>query len=658
MAIAAVRRFDLLGHVSTKAAVLTRLQALGITHLEDATPLWHEADEATRPALEPPPDAGPLEERLLLVERCRTFMDRYAPKRSLAQQLMEPRLLISRGQFEHTVDNFALERAAEHIADLESQLATARAQITKLEVLREDLRHWEHLDCPCSEITPTRTVDATLAVIDTAALPKLQAELAAATALVHLQLLEGTGPSSYLILYVFQAVAEQVGPVLKKYGCRAVDFTDLQGTPRTVRERFGEEILALRARVTELETKAADVAADRTPLLILSDYYSDRVAAAHVEQEMLHTRSAFYLAGWVPVREEARLGQAMRELSHTLALELRDPLPDEDPPVLLENGPAEPFQMLTGLYGTPTYRSTDPTPWLAPWFAVFFGLCLTDAGYGFILTGLLGWALVRLPLEGGMRQLMRVLFLGGLCTIAAGTVTGGWFGISPEALPGPLRRLTLLNPMVDGMTALLLSLGIGLVQVWLGVLLMLRHNLRQRRVVDALVDQGIWLVFIPALATLAYTFVGPVPAGLVDVAKTAALLCTAAVVLFGWREGHPLVRLALGPARLYDAVGYFGDVLSYSRLFALGLATGAIAQVTNILAGQALAGIPWGIGHVAAGLILVVGHTMNLVINALGAFIHSMRLQFIEFFQKFFQDGGTAFRPFAQARTYTAIESA
>lgn len=658
MAIARVRRFDLLGHVSTKAAVLAKLQSLGITHVEDATPLLDGVEPDARPVLEAAPDGAAMDEHLQMVERTLEFVERYAPKRTLVQQLTEPRHRVNRGQFDHTVQHFALAQVAEHAQTLEAQLSATRTQITKLEVLREDLRHWEHLDCPCGEIAPSNTVDIMLAVVDTAALPKLRAELDAATPLVHVDVLEGAGPSSYLMVFVFRGVAEEVGPLLKKFGCRTVDFSALKGTPAEARQRGAEEIVQLRDRITQLETQAADMASHRGPLLILMDHYSDRVATARVEEDMLHTRTTYYLTGWVPEREEARFTDAVHHLSPAITLELRGPTPEEEPPVLLQNGRSAPFEMIAGMYGTPAYRGTDATPWFAPWFAMFFGLCLTDAGYGFLLTAIAGWAIIMLPLYGGTRALMRILLFGGIATIVAGTLTGGWFGLTEDALPAPLRRLALINPMEDGVRVFMLCLGIGVVHIMLGLGIRLLNNVREGRIAAAVFDEGVWLAFIPCVSVLLYTgmFGGTIESASVkEAARLGAIVCTGLVILTGGREGHLALRPLMGAMKLYDVVGYFGDVLSYARLFALGLATGAIGQVTNMIAGQ-ISDVPYGIGPVLAVAILLVGHLLNIVINALGAFIHSMRLQFIEFFGKFFLDGGTPFRPFAQAQVHTMVE--
>lgn len=660
MAIAPMRRFELLGHARTKADVLAALQELGIAHLDDAGDLLQDVDEAERPPLETAPSPAEADARLQTVLHCLEFVTRYAERPSLAQRLTEPKPRVSEREFHETVTNFALDRVAGQVRELEREMAAVRTQINKLEVLCADLRHWTHMDIPLEEIRPSATVTIDLAVVDTGALPKLREDLAEITPLAHVEVLEEARPSSYLLLFVASRLEEQTTPVFKKYGCRFVTFPDLTGTPAEACGNLEAQIADQYERLRALDARAEELTVHRPALLVLADYYTDHATAARAETRMLHTRSTYFLTGWIPEREQGAIAKAVHAVSPATNLVIREPRDDERPPIQLDNPPAtQPFEFISQMYGTPLYGGVDATSWLAPWFAVFFGLCLTDAGYGIALGGLAAFALRRLALEGSMRQLVRVLFLAGICTIVAGTLTGGWFGVSGDALPAPLGRLALIDPMEDTQTALYVCLLLGIAQVILGLGIRLLHNLRRGDTTAAIFDQAVWIVFILAVVPLLYVglFGGTIESeAILRVAKIAALACTGIVILTGSREGGWISRPLMGLAKLYDMVGYFGDVLSYSRLLALGLATGAIGSAINMIAGQIAHALPAGIGYVLAGILVVFGHVFNLVVNALGGFIHSMRLQFIEFFNKFFDDGGRPFVPFAKSRTHVLVE--
>jgi V/A-type H+-transporting ATPase subunit I len=310
--------------------------------------------------------------------------------------------------------------------------------------------------------------------------------------------------------------------------------------------------------------------------------------------------------------------------------------------------------MVTRLYGIPNYREIDPTPLIAPFFAFFFGICITDAGYGF-LVALIAYFGAR-KLSGGGKNLFRLLIFAGIATIIVGSLTGGWFGIKPDRLPGFLKNLQVLDPQGQGqMTFMGAIIAIGFIQVWFGYFVRMYIDLRERDWAGAFLDQLPWLIamiLIPVTALLYVVVDVPVYLTLIAVA-TAGLCCLVIVAFSGRESGNIVARLGTGGFELYTKLtGSFGDILSYLRLFALGLATGIIAGVVNTMAGMM-----WGslIGKVAAIGILVGGHIFNLVINALGGFIHTARLQFVEFFTKFYEGGGEEFRPFKKEHTYVTV---
>jgi vacuolar-type H+-ATPase subunit I/STV1 len=386
--------------------------------------------------------------------------------------------------------------------------------------------------------------------------------------------------------------------------------------------------------------------------------------------------------------------------------------------------------MVTRLYGIPNYREIDPTPLIAPFFAFFFGICITDAGYGF-LVALVAFFAARKASPGGGRNLLKLLVIAGLATIVVGAITGGWFGINinPELvyrgdlssraeldagrIPDDMRQgladkeIMLSNPSVraeetdtekmgrwivtDGdskytilekkdelafnrpralsfltkirildpqgsgqMTFLGAILVIGFIQVWFGFFVKLYVDLRERDLAAAFYDELPWVLAMILLAIAAFLFLTDAPRVAVLLVVAAVIVCCSVIILFAGREsGNIVARLGTGGFELYTKItGSFGDILSYLRLFALGLATGIIGSVVNTMAGMMWTSIPLKV--VAIG-IFVGGHIFNLVINALGGFIHTARLQFVEFFTKFYEGGGEEFRPLKREHTYITV---
>ena len=331
-----------------------------------------------------------------------------------------------------------------------------------------------------------------------------------------------------------------------------------------------------------------------------------------------------------------------------------DPAPDEEAPVDLQNIKAfRPFEMITSLYGMPGKKDLDPTPYLAPFFAVFFGLCLTDAGYGLIL--LIG-SLIGLKFLGrGAAKLMTVLAIGGGMAIILGAITNGYFGDSVDKLGWPwlmnMRDYLVSNfgfdPMKSPMTFFALAVILGYCQLMFGLLIALVHNLRQKDFIAALGDQVTWLCLLNGILLMTLAKIGMfVPSQLAPVFKIVAITGALGLVFGSQREGGIGERLGMGFYNLFSAIFYLGDVLSYLRLMALGLVTAGIAMAVNVIAG-----IAWEIpvvGFIVAGAVLVGGHLVNLLLSTLSAFVHTLRLQYVEFFPKFFSGGGTEFSPFAR----------
>ncbi|MGB6865491.1 MAG: V-type ATPase 116kDa subunit family protein, partial [Candidatus Aminicenantaceae bacterium] len=283
---------------------------------------------------------------------------------------------------------------------------------------------------------------------------------------------------------------------------------------------------------------------------------------------------------------------------------------------------------ITKLYALPKTGTLDPTPYLTPFFFIFVGLTVSEAGYGFLVT-LLSLLLLKFAKpKGNFRLFIILMAILGVSNILIGTLVGGWFGF-------PIRRLMVLDPLQNPVPFLLLSLALGFVQVWFGTLLNLVSKMRSKEYLQAIFVQGGWLLLLPSLVAYGVTKN--------SVAGILALVGAGGIVLFGAPSRNPIARFFGGLYSLYDISRYLADILSYSRLLALGLATSVIAMVVNTLCKTAL-DIP-KVGWLVAALIFIVGHLYNLAISFLGGFVHSMRLQFVEFFSKFFVSGGKPFKP-------------
>ncbi|MFH1354306.1 MAG: V-type ATP synthase subunit I [bacterium] len=375
-------------------------------------------------------------------------------------------------------------------------------------------------------------------------------------------------------------------------------------------------------------------------------------------QTMGRLSLAVIISGWIPQRRLEKFTEDLKKYFPTACIEQARPGKKEKRPVLFDNKPyVQPFEVVTDIYGKPKYNELDPSPALSIFFLVAFGLALTDAGYGIVMM-LLMWAAGKFfRLKKSMRKMIRLLFYAGASTLIFGALTGGWFGINLGNLPKSdvrdlLLSVKLLDPVSSPMTLLLVAFAVGIMQLLFAWVVRGYDHWRQKQYVAVLFDDVAWITMIIFLLTWAGSARGVLSTSLSGPLLNLVLVNAGILILTQGRSyKNPLLKVGVGVLSLYGLVSFLSDTLSYSRLLALGLATGIIALVVNMISGMVVDSIPI-VGYLLAAVVLLVGHVFNLGINALGAFIHSGRLQFVEFFPKFLEGGGESYKPLGRVSHY------
>jgi V/A-type H+-transporting ATPase subunit I len=368
--------------------------------------------------------------------------------------------------------------------------------------------------------------------------------------------------------------------------------------------------------------------------------------------------------GYVRERDAARVSEYLDAQGHAVAV-YEDPAPDEAVPVSLRNGKLfGPAQFLVKMFGLPEYFSFDPTPYLMFSFLLFFGSCFGDAVYGIMLMSL-GYLLLRQVRDYvGLTHFCKLFIYAGVATFVVGVLTGSWASDlwNPSYLgEGNLllrikERTAVFDPLAKPVVALAIALAVGVANQFWALVLKMYGEVRQGRPLDALFDGGLWLVFLVGLLLLVLPmFVPGMPAWSGGWGAALAVVSGIGLVLTQGRKEEGLLAKALvGIVSLYGIVGTYGatsfisDVVSYSRLLALGLATVVIGWSVNFLAGLVRDGTS-GLGPLSILLfviILLVGHSFNFFMSILGSFVHSARLIFVEFFGRFYEGGAPPFQPF------------
>ncbi len=626
MGISRMERVQVLAHSSVKMPLLASLQKAGIVQIE-------EVPRQDFGLSGPVADVSARDQLLRRLKDGLDFLSTWE-KRGLLDKLVTQKPVLT-PQIRDELRGFNHLSVLEKIENLVAEQQDLLSRLKVLEKEAELLQPLSELDLPLAHFRPggdwefrlgtlPRSQEATF--LEEAAEGLFWHHFVAAEKRHFLALLLFRKADAGFVedkLKAFLFVPIYIAdPILDKAtdGMRAVD----------VISRNRREIEEIEARIAEVDKESEGLSSQRETLGRLYDLLHNERQVVVSSGFLGETEKAVYLEGWVREGDVSKLRAALEPYSGASELFLRPPLPEEEPPVILKNPRlVRPFEVITTLYGLPQRGSIDPTVSLAPFFFVFVGLCLSEGGYGAVIALLSLLFLKFGKPKGSARLFVRLLLYLGVSNIILGTLVGGWFGF-------PIRRLLLIDPLVDPMKFIILALALGFIQVWLSTFLTMITGLRQKNYVQAILVQGGWLLLVPSLIIYGLTKH--------EIAGILSLVGAAGVVFFAAPKRNPLARFFGGLYSLYDISKYLGDILSYTRLFALGLSTGVIAMVVNTLAQTAL-GIPW-LGWLLAGLVFLGGHTFNLAISFLGAFVHSMRLQFVEFFTRFFQPGGKPFRPF------------
>jgi len=657
MAVSKVRKLQILAHGEYRDEILAELRKLAAVHISDVKELLPESENPLPSFLEA--SIAQAEAKLATIRHCLDFGNSFLPKPPLSEALLKGRPVFSQREVEEIVGGFDLDQYSDGCVSAEKTLHENESQIAKKEVLLEDISHWLRLDVPLEEIHDTRNTHISLGICDSRTYTAMIDELEAASPFYQSEVIEHSRTSVSLVLAYAKELEDTFTPILRKYGWRPVHFLGLTGTPAEIVERLREQRDELHERNQRVRERIVEnFLPVRDKLLLLSDHYLQEVKTLKVQQNFFFTSSAFAMKGWVLASEEANLKRRLNALTKDIDVRTSEPGSGDLVPVLLRNPPAiRPFSMITEMYGHPQYTEFDPTPFLAPFFAFFFGICIGDAGYGVLLMAVSLFILRKLHIRGAARFLVQILAWGGLASFIVGILTGGIFAIPLVKFPYLLKKLVVLDTTTQVLLFLYVTFLIGLGQILFGLGLKMIMAFRDRDYIGGISDQGLWMVMLVCLAPLVYKYLfgGMVSEQVIALARTGALVLVIPLVLGRGRKSPFLVIPLMGLLNaLRDLLGFFGDTLSYARLMALALSGAFLAMTVNDIASLVLA-IPYGIGVVMAIFILLFGHAFNVIIQTLGAFVHSLRLQYLEFFSKFFTGGGVPFEPFAEIRESTIV---
>lgn len=541
----------------------------------------------------------------------------------------------------------AADAVSREINDTLRLLEQLRADENRIRSLRDSLLPWEALDVPLEHCGTAQTVGRLEVCPAAADLDAARAALDEAEIAAELWEISTDKQQRYVYLLCLRAEEGQTQDVLRTYGFSVTDFSSLQGTARENLAREGQLLSRNRTRQRDAVEVLARCASARDALRLYTDRLETEALREESAEALLTDGTVLFFEGWAPAERMDEVGALLDGC--VCAWEASDPAAEElpDVPVALKNNRfTRPLNMVTDMYSLPAYTGVDPNPLMSVFFILFYGVMMADMGYGLVMMGLSLFVIKKMKPKGpSMRHMMPLMFYCGAATFFMGALTGGFFGdFIPQLLKllnpaSTFRMPALFSPLDDAVTALVGSLALGLVHIFFGMGVSVCMKFRRGQVMDALCHEIVWYAVFAL--------------GAVGIVTGEKWFLWAIVFLLLLTQGYGkrgLGRKLLGIlGSLYSNVtGYFSDILSYSRLMALMLAGAVIAQVFNTIGAIT--------GSVLGFLVIsLLGNALNFALNLLGCYVHDMRLQCLEFFGRFYEDGGKPFRPLQMQAKYVDV---
>ncbi len=566
---------------------------------------------------------------------------------SVKDGMFVPRRAVRQEEFLSSEAAKRPREVSEKINEALKELARLQSEEGRLASRRAGLEPWAPLDMPL-ELNSTAHVVFRMGVLPGAAdVGAIRNELGDCAA----ELYEASADRQQrcCLLIAHKDDEEKAMEVLRPHGFSVTAFQGLKGTAAKNVEAMNQALSANRKKQQETEASIAELSPEWEGLR----FYADRLAAEAAENQnaerLMTDGTVLFFEGWCPAGKLKAVGDLLD--SQGCAWESSDPTEEEYPevPVQLKNNWfTKPLNMVTDMYSLPAYGTVDPNPLMAPFFIIFYGMMMADMGYGLIMMGLSAFIMKKAKPNGAtMRYMIPLMGLCGVSTFIWGALTGGFFGDFLTQAVSILTKgqssfvlPTLFSPLDDAVNVLIGALILGVIQVFTGMIVSMYKQFKRGETMAALCNEGAWfLAFIAAGVGFA---VGNVSMGLI-----AALVILLITQGYG-KKGFGIVTGIFGA--LYNGItGYFSDILSYSRLMALMLAGAVVAQVFNQLGAMT--------GNIITFVIIaIIGNALNFALNILGCYVHDMRLQCLEFFGRFYEDGGKPFRPLNIEAKFVDIE--
>ncbi len=597
---------------------------------------------------------GEFEKFRSTVSNALSILDRYAPEKVAVTDMFGGKTEVEKHDFGRGAVQFEkIMTVANEIIRSSNEISEAEKSISQMNIKCDILKQWVNLDVPMNfrgTATTTAFIGSLPSGISLENMPDSS----------YKEIISDSKEQTNLFILCSKETADETDDFLRKNSFVPLSETENE-IPKNIIERCKNECEVLAGRYKELEKHIAEFAEHREKLKFAVDYLQMRKDKYSVLSSLGFTESTFVLKGYIPEKYAGSLQKEI-EKNYTASITFTDPTEDDDVPVLLENSRfSAPVESITKMYSMPSKSDVDPTPVMSFFYYLFFGMMLSDAGYGLLM--LIGTTIVlkKFRLDTSMKKTMTMFRNCGVSTLIWGALFGSWFGdivqvVGREYFGKEIGSIALwFQPLDDPIKLLLYSFALGILHLFLGVGVSFKMAWDDGRKLDAVLDTVPVYMTILGVAPLAAGILTDVPSILKTIGTYLMIAGVVLIVLTSGRSSKSVFGKFFGGLyALYNtATGYLSDILSYSRLLALGLATGSIASVINLIGTMPENMV---VKTILLVVVFIVGHTANLAINLLGAYVHTDRLQFVELFGKFYTGGGREFSPLKVNTQYIRLK--
>lgn len=589
-------------------------------------------------------------------DRAVEILRNYNPKSGGLLSSFSGRRIITDEQYNEAVSkNADIMSVCREVLRCDKQLTENAADRARYNARMEMLKPWQRLDVS-QQFSGTKRTAGFVGIV-----PKewTEAELSAAIAekapdkIFSLEIISSSTEQTGIFLICPKADADEISKALREKGFTRPPSATTK-TPSVKIEELIAKIEALDKQDEELKAKLLEFSESVEDIELVSDYFMSRADKYRALANIDHSKRTFIIKGYIATEKVESLKVEL-EAKFLSAVTFEKADGEEVPVAIKNNAFTAPAAGLTELYSMPSKADIDPTPIMSFFYYFFFGMMLSDAGYGLLLA-LGAWLLIKkCKPEKSMENTLRLFIYCGISTVIWGIIFGSFFGdaiwVISDVFFGKKLPPWPINPMNQAIELFIVSLAMGFVVILTGLIAKFFNTIRNEGIVSAIFETGSWIIILLGIAAIAVGIF--INIGILTTVGAAAAIVGALLVVSNGVRLKGIGGILSGLGGLYDITSYISDLMSFSRLMALGLTTAAMGQVFNLLGSMGGRSIGGALGMF---IIFTVGHLLSFALNALGAYVHTLRLQYVELFGKFYEGGGKPFKPFAHKSKYTRFK--